>query len=486
MQRVMKGVMYALLGLLSFCLIVVAYVYGQGETQGEVRWQSCYRATYWAWFEDGLPSSKLQCATVSVPFDPDKADTKQFTLALTRLPSKTAKSDLLLLNGGPGAHSLDMALWLNDDEYVQALKDNFHLIGLAQRGVRPSVPFVDCDGKDETKDGGEAYVKACIAKTGQDVLDVISSREAVKDLDIIRQQLGNETWSMIGYSYGSKLVAEYAEHYPKHLHAGVADGVVDTSEDWFTILHNQQAQSQAVFLGFVDWCVANESSCVFGESDEPNQTFIELLKNIEKMALTDQQGESITAESVLTLFDEHLNEKYNWYSLHDMLAELSKGELVSYQMLQEFSRLSNIGFSTDAFVSINCADSAPRQDKATYIAHAKAVDDKALYNNIVPIKDDEYLDACFYWGRAGSDDLSVYQATADTPKLLFVAQQHDLATPFTNAQNMAKRFNSTLIYTPYYGHTVSFLGGQACVDSHVMRYLLDPKADLGGEMILCE
>lgn len=59
---------------------------------------------------------------------------------------------------------------------------------------------------------------------------------------------------MVGYSYGTKLVAKYAEHYPTRLRAGVADGVVDTSETLFTILKNQYKGSQIAFDAFIKTC----------------------------------------------------------------------------------------------------------------------------------------------------------------------------------------------------------------------------------------
>ncbi|SPX85444.1 alpha/beta fold hydrolase [Moraxella ovis] len=56
---------------------------------------------------------------------------------------------------------------------------------------------------------------------------------------------------MLGYSYGTKIVAQYAEYYPSHLRAGVLDGVVDTSEDLFTIWANQQTGAQIAFYQFM-------------------------------------------------------------------------------------------------------------------------------------------------------------------------------------------------------------------------------------------
>ncbi|NSM10701.1 alpha/beta hydrolase [Moraxella bovoculi] len=51
---------------------------------------------------------------------------------------------------------------------------------------------------------------------------------------------------------------------------------------------------------------------------------------------------------------------------------------------------------------------------------------------------------------------------------------------------MAKRFDDTLIYTPYHGHTVSLSGMNACVNGYVVPYLLNPKVKFDKKVILCE
>lgn len=117
---------------------------------------------------------------------------------------------------------------------------NFNVLGYVPREVALSAPAIDYGGVEDTDERGntsaKVYMDACIQHTGADILPFISSKEVVKDLDRIRTQLDVDVWSMVGYSYGTKLVTKYAEHYLTHLRAGVADGVVDTSESLFTIL----------------------------------------------------------------------------------------------------------------------------------------------------------------------------------------------------------------------------------------------------------
>ncbi|MDO4896212.1 MAG: alpha/beta fold hydrolase [Moraxella sp.] len=487
-KSLFKYTAYVVLLVLLVLAVFYAYLMLQSDKQGDITWHSCYRPAYLSWFVLPPPVS-LQCASVSMPVDYTKPDGKTFSLPLTRLPSKNSNpiGDLLILNGGPGGHSLDIAFLMFGDDYGQTLKDNFHILGYAPRGVAPSSPAIDCGGVkevDETgKSNAKAYMDACIQHTGADILPFISSKEVVKDLDNIRTQLGISTWSMVGYSYGTKLVAKYAEHYPAHLRAGVADGVVDTSESLFTILTNQHKGAQYAFEKFMQTC---SSDCVFDIAKDPNIAFVDKLSEISAKNLTDKNGDQIDSDGMLEIFNENLNDEHYWSEMMAMFGELNRGKTDEYNAQKMLIEFGNRSFSKDALVLVNCADSAPKLSKDEYIKHTKNIDAQARYDDIKERSDDDYLDACYYWQWQASDDLDENLITDDTPNLLFVAQKYDLATPLANAVSMAKRFDDTLIYTPNHGHTASLSGENACVDDHVIKYLLDPDIKFGKKVIMCQ
>ncbi|WP_432481397.1 alpha/beta fold hydrolase [Moraxella sp. ZY200743] len=475
---------------LGFLLLGVVFVLGCGYLyliskqvqQGDVTWHSCYRPSYWSWFVIP-PSVKLQCATVVVPVDYDKPDGKTFELALTRLPSQTPNpiGDLLILNGGPGGHSLDMSdTLIADDEYGQRIKDNFNLIGYTPRGIAPASPVISC-GQATEDDDAKTYLDACIAEMGTDILPFISSREVIKDLDNIRQKLAQETWSMIGYSYGTKLVANYAKYYPTHLRAGVADGVVDTAESLTTILINHNKQAQATFEDFMEAC---QEDCPF--ADKSSQGFIQALKTIENKNLKDAKDNPIDAASLLGVFIENLNNGDNWADLRTMFAQLNENKTDTYKTLTLYSELGNIGFNEDALSLINCADSAPRLSREDYLGFAKQLDGVATFDNLETKSDEEYLDACYHWQWQATDAQDEHLVNDQTPNLLFVSYEHDLATPYANAKTMAQRFDDPLVVIlGKHGHTASLFGANACVDQHVSDYLLNPKMDFGKKLLMC-
>lgn len=486
MSKFLKYLLVALLIAVIGVGAIFYWIYQKGETQGSVAWQSCQRLEYRSWFVFGEPPAELQCAVVHVPVNHAKPDGKTFAIALTRLPSKNpnAVGELLLLDGGPGSNSLSMAFFMLDGAYAEQVKDNFHLIGYAPRGVPPSSPAMDCGGLDESS-GAKKYVQMCTQKTGADILPFIGSKDVVKDLDYIRAQLDVDTWSMVGYSYGTKLVAKYAEHYPNRLRAGVADGVVDTAEDLFTVLVNQYKGAQFAFERFMEFCQM-QGECVFEGDKEPSRAFVDKLHHIETKNLTDKNGEAITAVSLLKIFDENVNHESFWQDMVVMFADLEVGGVEAYQTQKEFSKLNEKGFSNDALVLVNCADSAPKMSKDDYLKHAKLVDAQARYDDITPVSEEEYLDACYYWEYGAGDELAENLVNERTPNLLFISHEHDLATPLGNAQTMSKRFGDTLIVVPQHGHTVGLFGTNACVDEVVVRYLNEPSTDFGEGAMICE
>lgn len=78
-------------------------------------------------------------------------------------------------------------------------------------------------------------MQRCIRDTGLDFLEFVGSKEAVEDVNQIRIALGEEKISAIAYSYGTKVMAMYAEKYPKMVRAAVLDGIVNIEEDIFTM-----------------------------------------------------------------------------------------------------------------------------------------------------------------------------------------------------------------------------------------------------------
>lgn len=75
-------------------------------------------------------------------------------------------------------------------------------------------------------------MEQCAAGSGgEEVLAHLGTRDAARDLDVLRAVLGDDQLSFLGVSYGTRLGAIYAEMFPEKVRALVLDGAVDPRKD---------------------------------------------------------------------------------------------------------------------------------------------------------------------------------------------------------------------------------------------------------------
>ncbi|GAA4800258.1 alpha/beta hydrolase [Actinomycetospora chlora] len=182
----------------------------------------------------------FECADVTVPVDYRQPGADTLELAAVRLPATDPASRIgtLVVNyGGPGSPGTSNLRRLSGR--FDALRARFDLVAVDPRGVGGSAP-VTCApfGADRgPQPVGPARTpafwasaaepgRACLAGTGER-LRHLSTANAARDLDLVRQALGEETLSLYGYSYGTYSAATYANLFPGRTRAMVLDGSLD-------------------------------------------------------------------------------------------------------------------------------------------------------------------------------------------------------------------------------------------------------------------
>ena len=185
----------------------------------------------------------FQCADVVVPLDyrrPTGGPT--LTLAALRLPATDpgARIGTLAVDyGGPGTSGTASLRRLA--KRFDGVRARMDVLAVDPRGVGASDP-VRCgrfSGPDAAvpQPVGPARTpafwasaaepgRACLAGTGE-ALGHLSTANAARDLDLVRQALREETLSLYGYSYGTYSAATYANLFPTHTRATVLDGTLD-------------------------------------------------------------------------------------------------------------------------------------------------------------------------------------------------------------------------------------------------------------------
>ncbi|GAA4874309.1 alpha/beta hydrolase [Kitasatospora terrestris] len=186
-----------------------------------------------------------RCATVTVPLDHRDPTGPSIPLAVSRIAAARPElrhGVLLMIPGGPGNPGLDgpsSAL----KRLPQSVLDRYDIVGFDPRGVGRSspvscglahedltlvrmLPWPAADGSTaENEATARRVAEACVANGGP-VLRSLSTANEARDIDRIRQALGEPRLSAWGVSYGTYAGAVFATMFP-----GRTDRIVLDSND---------------------------------------------------------------------------------------------------------------------------------------------------------------------------------------------------------------------------------------------------------------
>ncbi|MCX5042631.1 alpha/beta hydrolase [Aldersonia sp. NBC_00410] len=448
-------------------------------------WSSCDE------FETDAPlPSRLECARITVPIDYDAPDGATAEIAISRERATGDKIGSLLLNpGGPGGSGLSMATRAGGTP----IADRFDVIGFDPRGVGASTPAVRCTtaeqadaeradldtdmspiGIDQTEREDRDYIAGCVGDSGDDLLAHIGTREVVRDLDIMRAVLGDEQLNFLGYSYGTRIGAAYAEQFPQRVRALVLDGAVlpdaDPSDDTVA----QAAGFQGAFDDYARDCAA-VPACPLGQ--DPTQAVAAYRALVSPLAdhpaaTTDPRG--LGYNDAITGTVQALYSPDQWRTLTAALRELARGHGDTLLQLADISEgrddegeYSNLN---DAFNAIRCVDDPRVTDRAV------AGDMDTRYRAAAPFLDDGRgtgsapLDLCAQWPVPATSTPHRSEASG-LPPVVVVSTTNDPATPYPDGVALADQLGGSLITYRGTQHTVT-LSGVACVDDAVADYLV--------------
>ncbi|RSD22872.1 alpha/beta hydrolase [Amycolatopsis eburnea] len=222
------------------------------------------------------PTAGLECATLRVPLDYAHPE-RTIELTLSRRPGAPGKRrGVLVMNpGGPGSPGLAMPAQLVQRMGGTGLPDAYDVIGFDPRGTGYSTP-VTCDLTPEQRgavlgpyaDGARDVVataakarvvaKQCGESSTKDLLPHMTTANTARDLDRIREALGESKISYYGVSYGSYLGAAYASMFPGRGDRIVLDSVLGpTGLDYRAQLRFAEGFDDR-FPDFAAWAAARD------------------------------------------------------------------------------------------------------------------------------------------------------------------------------------------------------------------------------------
>ena len=248
------------LALIAIASVATAASPGQSKAHDAVKaanWKPCFDeiAADFADLPDFLGGAPTySCATVKVPLDYDHPSKGVIDIDLVRIEANNpdGKIGSLFLNpGGPGGSGIEFALFGAPFLFGGEVRAQFDIVGFDPRGVTRGTP-ARCYGNAKQQEAvmtplafptndaelemwlaaDEAFADQCDQR-GNRVIGHMSTGNVARDLDVLRQAVGDEKLTYYGISYGTQIGQTYVNMFPENVRAVVIDGVLD-AEAWTT------------------------------------------------------------------------------------------------------------------------------------------------------------------------------------------------------------------------------------------------------------
>ncbi|MBT8206658.1 MAG: alpha/beta fold hydrolase, partial [Acidimicrobiia bacterium] len=216
----------------------------KADNRPELKWSKCYQDV------TAETGTAYECTQVNVPLDHDSPRGATISLALVRIPASDTEDRIgsLFLNpGGPGGSGVDFALFFGPfAPFVWGpIADQYDIVGFDPRGIIrstplrcfgninqavqafPPLPFPSIEDELPLFERGDNLLNDKCIQRGNKVLEHMSTANVARDLDLLRQAVGDDVLNFVGLSYGTMLGQTYANLFPDRVGAVVIDGVLD-------------------------------------------------------------------------------------------------------------------------------------------------------------------------------------------------------------------------------------------------------------------
>ncbi|WP_369382847.1 alpha/beta hydrolase [Streptomyces sp. cg36] len=474
------------------------------DPDSEVRQESTHeqRASAAA---QGSPHRRAQgpvaeCGSVKVPYTYAKPSQGDMTLALMRYRARDQNSRLgsLLINfGGPGGSGLEGLAGSGPDGFGKA-GTRYDLVSFDPRGVGASTP-VRCGEADEvpkTVHGADsapenlsvlgkylAEQKAALAtcaKLSGPILPWVGTVNVARDLDVMRQALGDEKLNYLGISYGTKIGAVYAHQFPKKVGRMALDGVDEPAPNMKDTSLAQATGYQKALEHSIEQCAQRGADCPLGTDPGRAMTGVVTgLNRLDEHPMKLPDGTELTREGAQSDIMALLRSRDEVDTLPAMLAVISQGKApgreteVAEDIADEDEGAERNGTydnSSEAFVAVNCADTSGRYTE-------KEIDD--AYPEFVkasPVFGGEFVTGmatCNGWPEAG-DDTSHDVSAPGAATIVMTTALYDPATPHPWLKQMAKAVGPAVTITDNgAGHGLYVATKALCVRRHFDAFFLE-------------
>jgi len=467
----------------------------------------------WTACPASVAAAPFQCTTAPVPLNYAKPGGTRIGLALIRLPAAMPKQRIgsLFINfGGPGGAGTTILPGRATTVFSQAIRNHFDLVSWDTRGTGLSTA-VRCFATQAEDSGYFALVPyfpypastdaafwSQNAELGHDceqraaaLLPHLSSQDTARDLDLLRQDVGDKKLTYMGFSYGTVIGAVYANLFPGSVRSMVLDGTLDFKGNAIGDVAGQaqtlpvdvrngvDVAAQGVFGRFLSLCAkAGSTQCAFAAGGN-------LLAKWQTI-LTRSQASPIQYNGTYSYSRVVAHTYYNlyqpiteWPALATLLQGLytaGAGAAVHAALAQALYPVSN---GNEGYYLSQCADIKVPTQESVYDSLAVTEDAKVPgFGRFVTYD----MAHCATWPALNTD---AYDGPWNRSKaaILVINSRYDPATPYQGAAAAVRELgNARLLTVNGDGHTSEYSEPSACRDTAKQAYLISLKLPPHGKV----
>lgn len=456
------------------------------------------------------PDFRALCATADVPLDYDDPTGATVTLDLVKIPALLPDEKLgtLFVNpGGPGGSAVGFAPYAAE-LLGPTVATRYDIVGIDPRGVgrhsqmrcrtsadipnfRYMFPITEPQSKSVWK-VGRWFNQAC--KEGPNpIVAHMSTADTARDMDLIRQAVGEPLLNYYGVSYGTYLGAVYAAMFPDRVGRFVVDGVLDPVNwatgdgsngdlPFTTRIASARGAYEALTNALAECDRAGVAACPFaGHAMDKWRHLISLAKR-NKLEV---YGGKMTYQDLVGITLSGLYDNYDYsflaFFLQDVYTSATTGRAVPAQLrgvtlrqLKErardvirspYSLLRTVN-AADPFLGVSCSDTENPAGRLAWWDAGRGQDRSYPWFGSLWT----WASApCSGWAKVTQQDAfrGPFDVTPVNP-ILVVGNSFDPATPVQGARTFTTLFHgSRFLLMDGYGHAAI---GNSCVTAAFDAY----------------
>lgn len=443
---------------------------------------------------DPSASGKQQCGTLQVPLNYKDPAGRKITVAVSRIPAAdpSHRRGVLLLNpGGPGGPGLDLPTQFAT-LMPQNVLDQYDLIGFDPRGVGQStpvscgltagqaqqalVPLTQNNSFNDTAAFMKMVADKCAATSG-DLMPFITTNNTARDMDQIRQALGEQKISYFAYSYGTYLGSVYASLFPRQTDRFVLDSNVDANWVWRQQFRSWGLADYSRFPDFAKYLAANDATYHLGSSESRiTAKYFELIDKLRQhpvfipalhQTLNDTMFREISFSVLYNDATFPLGGQIWQTADGQMTGNLQQNDLSLLQPTQQTAAVPEDNGAASA-LAVVCGDVAWSRSPLQY--KQELMNDTLLFPKFGELGSNIW--PCAYWHNQPQEQPTAINA-AGPSNILMVQNQRDPATPYIGALETRTLLGNRarMVKVDQGGHAAAYLAANQCATNAVNTYL---------------